>query len=54
MENLISRYPALEACRGDIENALKLIIDTYKNGGKVLVCGNGGVRRTANILWESL
>ena len=42
MENLINRYPALEACRDDIENALKLIIDTYKKGGKVLVCGNGG------------
>jgi len=29
-------------CRQDIENALKLIIDTYKSRGKVLVCGNGG------------
>lgn len=40
--NLYVRYPALEACKNDIENALKLIIDTYKSGGKVLVCGNGG------------
>ncbi len=42
MENLLNRYPCLEVCKYDIENALKLIIDTYKNGGKVLVCGNGG------------
>jgi len=42
MENLIERYPALKSCVQDIENALKLMIDTYKNGGKVLVCGNGG------------
>ena len=42
MEKLLKRYPALEICKYDIENALKLIIDTYKKGGKVLVCGNGG------------
>ena len=42
MENLLKRYPYLEVCKEDIGNALKLIIDTYKNGGKVLVCGNGG------------
>ena len=42
MENLLNRYPFLEVCKNDIENALKLILDTYKKGGKVLVCGNGG------------
>ncbi len=42
MKELIERYPALESCRQDIEKALELIIETYKNGGKVLVCGNGG------------
>ena len=42
MQELISRYPALEACRKDIENALCLMVETYKNGGKILVCGNGG------------
>ena len=36
------RYPALHECEDEIENSLELIIDTYKNGGKVLVCGNGG------------
>lgn len=42
MEHLIKRYPALSACREDIKQAEKLLIDTYKHGGKVLVCGNGG------------
>lgn len=38
----MNRYPKLEACREDIERAAELMINTYKNGGKVLVCGNGG------------
>ncbi len=42
MENLIKRYPALDVCRDDIQKALELMINTYKNGGKILVCGNGG------------
>ncbi len=42
MNELIKRYPSLVECRDDIEKALKLIIETYKNKGKVLVCGNGG------------
>ena len=42
MENLLQRYPALECCVQDINLALELMIDTYKNGGKILVCGNGG------------
>lgn len=42
MNELIKRYPCLEECKDSIKNALKLMIDTYQNGGKVLVCGNGG------------
>jgi D-sedoheptulose 7-phosphate isomerase len=42
MELLMQRYPVLEECRRDIENALSMMLETYKNGGKVLVCGNGG------------
>ena len=42
MNDLIKRYPSLVECRDDIEKALELIIETYKNKGKVLVCGNGG------------
>lgn len=42
MDDLYSRYPALESIRGDVERALELIIKTYEKGGKLLVCGNGG------------
>ncbi len=42
MKELLERYPALECCKDSITAALELMIDTYKNGGKVLVCGNGG------------
>ena len=41
-EDLFMRYPNMESCRSSIELAFILIKDCYKNGGKVLVCGNGG------------
>ena len=40
--SLIERYPTLEECRDDILAAAEMITDTYKNGGKILLCGNGG------------
>lgn len=42
MKALLKRYPALSECSEDIEKALELMIETYKKGGKILVCGNGG------------
>ena len=42
MTELLNRYPELDFCEKDIKKALDLMIDTYRNGGKVLVCGNGG------------
>lgn len=42
MKDLLKRYPALSDCSEEIEKALVLMIETYKNGGKILVCGNGG------------
>ena len=42
LNELLERYPVLEECKKEIEYALNLLINTYKNGGKVLVCGNGG------------
>jgi len=40
--NLYEKYPSLEYCKTQIEKACEIIINCYKNGGKVLVCGNGG------------
>lgn len=42
MQELLKRYPRLALCSKDIENGLNLMIDTYKKGGKILLCGNGG------------
>ncbi len=42
MEQLIKRYPSLDICKKDIETAKKELISCYENGGKVLICGNGG------------
>ena len=42
MEKLLKRYPALVAVSNEIRSALSLLIETYKNGGKLLLCGNGG------------
>lgn len=42
INELIGRYPALAGCREDIEKAASLVTQTYKEGGKILLCGNGG------------
>ena len=39
---LMIRCPALEVCAEDITRAYELLKGCYKNGGKLLVCGNGG------------
>ena len=42
LEDLFSRHPRLEPCRGDVENALDALLGSLRAGGKALVCGNGG------------
>ena len=42
LDEMISRYPALESCRKDITKAYRAVIDCYRNHGKLLLCGNGG------------
>ena len=39
---LIDRYPCLENIRESIINAYKLMEQSYLNGGKLLIAGNGG------------
>lgn len=39
---LFQRYPSLEECKNDIYNAFTAMSICFKNGGKVLCCGNGG------------
>lgn len=39
---LFERYPLLSGVKADVLSAFECIKDTYINGGKLLVCGNGG------------
>lgn len=39
---LVSRYPVLENIKNDIINTYFLIEECYKNGGKLMLAGNGG------------
>jgi D-sedoheptulose 7-phosphate isomerase len=39
---LIEATPALEACAADIERAFIVLRDCFREGGKLLLCGNGG------------
>jgi phosphoheptose isomerase len=41
-ENLFVQYPQLDVCRDNIEKAFRILKACYDQGGKVLVCGNGG------------
>lgn len=42
LDTLLERYPKLTSCLEDILSAYKLMADSYEQGGKLLVCGNGG------------
>lgn len=42
IEILLRNHPALTVCQDTIETARDLLIDTYREGGKLLLCGNGG------------
>lgn len=39
---LVERYPKLAVCKEDIKKAYELLETAYRNGRKLLVCGNGG------------
>jgi D-sedoheptulose 7-phosphate isomerase len=42
MERLLERYPDLNRCAPAIRGAYELLERSYRGGGKLLVCGNGG------------
>lgn len=42
LEQTINRHPMLSAVRADIESAYTILADSYLNGRKLLICGNGG------------
>lgn len=42
IDDLMERYPALITCKASILVSAEQITACYRNGGKLLVCGNGG------------
>ena len=42
ISELLKNYPSLKVCESEITAATEAIIECYKKGGKVLICGNGG------------
>jgi len=42
LKNTLLRYPALQNEEDNIVKAYETIILTYRQGGKLLICGNGG------------
>ena len=42
LQELLTRYPQLTPCEDSLKKATTAMIDCYKNGGKILLCGNGG------------
>lgn len=42
LAELVLRYPALRFCEPDIQAAYERMRDTFKTGGRLYICGNGG------------
>jgi len=42
VQELIKRYPQLNAVKNDVVSAFEIIKESYKSGGKLLIAGNGG------------
>ncbi len=52
--DLLNRYPALQPQETPIRAAVAAIIESYKQGGKVLTCGNGGSASDADHITGEL
>ncbi len=42
LRTLIAKYPDLQGCAPQIGEAYVLLAEAFRNGGKLLLCGNGG------------
>ena len=42
IQTLLQNHPTLENCRASVEAARDLLVDTFRAGSKLLLCGNGG------------
>lgn len=42
LDLLVQRYPSLDTCKEQIRSTYTILEECYKNGGKLLIAGNGG------------
>lgn len=42
LDTFVQRYPALSECREAMWNAAQILVESYSQGGKLLIAGNGG------------
>ncbi|MDD3114581.1 MAG: SIS domain-containing protein [Anaerovibrio sp.] len=42
LDTLIERYPALSICRQSLTEAVDAVCASYRQQGKLIICGNGG------------
>ena len=42
LETFFNRYPDMLACERDVRDARELLLDAFRAGRKLMVCGNGG------------
>ena len=42
MEEFLARYPELSVCRESLEAMIEMVMKTFRNGGTLFTCGNGG------------
>ncbi len=42
LETLVQRYPDVSDCIKEIQQAITILEATFRTGGKLLICGNGG------------
>lgn len=53
LSELIARYPALSEEQRSIAAAFELLLASAENGGKIMICGNGGsAADSAHIVGE--
>lgn len=48
LDILIERYPDLSCCKEEIIDSYLILRECYKNGGKLLIAGNGGSAADSN------
>ncbi len=54
IDHLLHRYPALGPQEAPIRATVKAIVECYRQGGKVLTCGNGGSASDADHITGEL